>query len=261
MNENEVQETVSDAQQNVGLVVETATQEIVAKSKDVFIQIGNEIENLTKTKALNEATRLSEDIDRNAFRLGGVLNAIYKNTWFDGYETFGEFVSSRFGFQERKAKYLIEIYTNLVDKQIPWELVGCLGWTKLKTLARHLTAENAEEWVEKAKKLTVLEIEALLKGATGSESDGKVVSDIVKLSFKIKNDQAEVINAALAKARADLGTEFDTVALEGMATAYLAGGAIPPLEDQFKQMGWEEAIKRYAEAFPDVDLTVTPPKQ
>ena len=51
MNENEVQETVSDAQQNVGLVVETATQEIVAKSKDVFIQIGNEIENLTKTKA------------------------------------------------------------------------------------------------------------------------------------------------------------------------------------------------------------------
>jgi hypothetical protein len=263
MNENE---TLA-AQEQVAAPV------TVAKTKatgNLIHDVAVEIENLTKTKALHQADKLAEDIEANYFKLGGVLKLINGQQWFEGFASFDAFVLEKFGFQVRKAHYLIQIYTNLVGQQIPWEKVAGLGWTKLKDLAPILTLENLDEWVAKAANVTVAELQAMIKASQGggSTESGTTTSDNVVLKFKMHNDQAEAVNTALAKAKGELSTDFDNVALAGICTGYLANAsgvastdAMPAdLKAVFLAMGYEEVLQYFDAAFPLIDLSVDPTK-
>lgn len=255
-------ETQAQVQETPEVV--TATKGKNAKTGNVILDIAAEVEGLTKPKALHLADKLVDTIETDYFRLGGVLKVIYENAWFEGYPTFAAFVSDKFGFAERKAKYLMEIYDALVTKLIPWEKVSGLGWTKLKDLARHLTPENVDEWVAKAQNLTVSELQALLKGNDGEgDSTTKTTDDVTKISFKLKHDQAETVTSALNKAKAEAGTEFDNVALEMICVGYLGGSsgisANVSIIDQMKTLGWEGVLGVFEQAFPNVNLAVEPP--
>lgn len=239
----------------------------VEKTGNLILDIAHEVEGLTKTKALNEAERLAENIEINFFKLGGVLKLISDNSWFDSEkdQTFEGFVHQTYGFQGRKARYLINIYDNLVTKQIPWEKVSHLGWTKVKELAPVLTPENVDEWVTKAEGLTVLELIAVIKGALapeGAEKAVKTSDDITRMTFKLKTDQAEVVTQALAKAKGELHTEFDTVALENICAGYVGGTSVVSkpysLDEVIQTTGFEPLLKRIAELFPAFDITVAP---
>lgn len=234
------------------------------KTGNLLLDIAQEVEGLTKTKALNEAERLAENIEVNYFKLGGVLNRINENSWFEGFDYFDDFVYEKYGFQGRKARYLISIYSNLTTKMIPWEKVSHLGWTKLKDLAPIITPENVDEWVAKAEKLTVVELQAAIKASLpeGEEKTQKTTDDSVKMTFKLKPDQAEAVTQALAKAKGELHTEYDTVALENICAGYLGGGIAVQkpfsLDEVIDATGFEPLLKRIAEKFPDYDITVAP---
>lgn len=225
-----------------------------------------EIEHLTKTKALNQAEKLAEDIEANYFKLGGILKLIQSQQWYEGFPSFDVYVLEKFGFAVRKAHYLISIYTNLVDKQIPWDKVAGIGWTKLKDLAPLLTLENLEEWIEKASGVTVLELQALIKaqqaGPDGEAASSKTTSDSVTLKFKVHNDQSDVIQSALAKAKGELQTDFDNVALAGICTGYLsnasgvAGGGEVDLAATFQKLGYEHVLGVFEQVFPLIDMTI-----
>jgi len=237
----------------------------VEKTGNLILDIAHEVELLSKTKALNEADRLADNIDTNEFKLGGILKLINDNSWFEGFESFDDFVFEKYKFQGRKARYLISIYDNLVTKQIPWEKVSHLGWTKIKELAPVITPENVDEWVAKAEKCTVMELLALLKASKPSEEGdktAKTTDEVVKISFKLKPDQAEIVQQALAKAKGELHTEFDTVALENIAAGYVGGtSAINKpydLDEVIHATGFEPLLKRVAELFPAYDITVAP---
>jgi hypothetical protein len=244
-----------------------------AASGDMIVTIAQEVEKLNKTKALSLADTLATDVETNYFKLGGVLKVINENSWFEGYESFDIFVFERFGFQSRKARYLISIYTELVEKQIPWDKVGPLGWTKVKDLAVAgvLTPENVDEWVEKAKGLTVLELQNLLKGGNAeTQTSSKTTDDVTALKFKLKNDQLETVQSALNKAKAETATEFDNVALENICAGYL-GGVIgapvsPPkdpvdaIRDLMKDLGYEQTLNIFGEIFPEINLTAEIPE-
>lgn len=245
--------------------------EVTAKAKektgDWILDTALEVEGLTKTKAVNLAEKLAESIESEYFKLGGVLKVIFDNAWFEGYESFDLYVYEKFGFQGRKARYLMEIYTELVTKQIPWEKVQGLGWTKLKDLARHLTLENLDEWIEKASKCTVVELQAMLKAqmSSGDAETVAVKEDIVKLNFKLHNDQAETVTTALNKAKAECNTEFDNVALEMICAGYVGGNIqaavahadpVAQVKSLMTDMGWEAALTAFAELYPDVDVEV-----
>ncbi len=257
-------------QENTAVAVEVPETKVVGKTKKVtttgnlIADIASEVEKLEKNKALALADKLFEEGEVSNFRLGGVLMVIRDNSWFEGYESFDAYVSEKFGFENRKARYLIKIYGDLVTKQIPWEKVSVLGWTKLKDLVDILTLENVDEWVEKALNLTVKELQLLIKGAApeGGAGTEKTSDGIVVLKFKLQGDQAETVQSALSKAKAEVGTEFDTVALETICGGYL-GGVInidkpqKSIQDLMTELGWEEALKVYAELFPAVNLEVT----
>jgi hypothetical protein len=262
-------ETETATAKPVEVAQETATTKTkkVEKTGDLILDVANEVETLSKTQAINQALKLAENIDANSFRLGGLLKVINDNSWFEGFPTFNDFVLERFGFASRKAHYLIEIYTNLVDKLIPWEKVQGLGWTKLKDLAKILTKENVDEWVEKASKLTVAELLAVLK-APDAEGDPtqKTNSEIVKVTLKFKPDQAEIFSQAVAKAKGELKTEFDTVAVENIMAGYVGGNTqvatvqYQSAEEFITQIGFEPLLNKIADMFPMYDISVEPAK-
>jgi hypothetical protein len=186
---------------------------------------------------------------------------ISDNSWFEGYESFDAFVFENFGFKSRKAAYLMQLYTDLVNKQIPWEKVHHLGWTKLAYLSPVLTLENLDEWVAKAEILTVLELQEALKAKHSDGGAEKTTDEITTLKYKVKNDQAETINHALAKAKGELQTEYDTVALENICALYLSGnaGSVAPTADLKSVMvsaGWEQVLTLFGDLFPTINLTV-----
>ena len=105
--------------------------EVSAKVKkgsgNVIADVAKEVEALSRTKARNLATALSESVETNYFKLGGVLNLIRINGWHEGHESFEMYINEEFGFGKRKADYMMKLYTDLVDKQIPYEKVAHLG--------------------------------------------------------------------------------------------------------------------------------------
>lgn len=234
---------------------------------NLIFDVATEIEHLSKTKALNQAEKLAEDIEANYFKLGGLLKLISKEQWFEGFPSFEAFVLEKFGFAKRKADYLISIYTNLVDKQIPWEKVSHLGWTKLKDLAPVLTPENLDEWVAKAEKCTVMELLALLKAPAtpGGSTSEKATTDVVTLKFKLHAEQNAQVQAALAKAKGEMQTDYDNAALTAICTGYLANASGVPApapvdpKELFKALGFEKVLEHFEQVFPEINLEVTVP--
>jgi hypothetical protein len=235
------------------------------KTGNLILDISHEVETMSKQKALQEAEKLAENVEVSYFKLGGILKLINDNSWFEGFPTFDAFVFETYGFQSRKARYLISIYDNLVTKQIPWEKVQHLGWTKLKDLAPVLTQDNVDEWVAKAENLTVADLLAVLnsnKNAEEGEKTAKTTDEWVKMPFKFKKDQAETVTQALQKAKGELNTQYDTVALENICAAYIGGSVAvqkqPSIEDMIKNIGFEELLTKLADLHPEFDIVVQP---
>jgi hypothetical protein len=257
----------------------------VAKKNDLFVEVASEVEHLTRAKAFTLVSNLLEDVESNHFRLGGVLSLIQEksskeDTWLDGTTSFRDLVQEKFGLHYRKAMYLIAIYRNLVEKQIPWESVKGLGWTKLKELAPILTPKNVEVWAKKAEKMTVLQIIESVKKAQakgGSDAVMGKTSTVTTMTFKVHEDQKDVIRNALDKAKKATKTEYDTVALHNISAGYL-GNAITIevveteakapkelskkekavlLKELMAEVGYEEVLTVFEKVFPKIDLDVT----
>jgi hypothetical protein len=84
------------------------------------------------------------------------------------------------------------------------------------------------------------------------------------LHFKLHNDQAEAVQSALAKAKGEMQTDFDNVALAAICTGYLANangvaalgapdGALD-LKALFLSLGYEAVLTAFDAAFPLINL-------
>jgi len=232
-----------------------------ASEEGLLLKVANEIQSMEQAEAADNLAVLLESEGLNDFKLGGVL-ALYQahSDWWDGCETFKEYVNTKVALHYRKVMYLIEIHVCLVDNKIEWDTVKSIGWTKLKELVKVLTPDNVEDWVAKAKVMTTLQlkdaVKAHLASLNGGEEDPGITSDVTTMTFKVHADQKEQIRLALDKAKAELNTEVDTVALEGLCTAYLGGTfAIEStggsLVDAIKGHSLEEINAAVEIVFPD----------
>jgi predicted NAD-dependent protein-ADP-ribosyltransferase YbiA (DUF1768 family) len=108
---------------------------------------------------------LKESIDKDYFYLCRLLWEVNKKSYYHdwGYGTFKEYIASEVQFKVTKAMYLVQIwqslYVNSGDPDVFNKVIN-VGWSKAKELARVVTKENVDDWVEKAKHLTV---DALVK--------------------------------------------------------------------------------------------------
>lgn len=203
----------------------------VTDTNDVLVGTSTEVENLSKSKALKMAPELIDATGANDFKLGGVLAKIQEEGWWEGgdYESFKAYVEGVLGLQYRKSMYLINIYDKLVDAGVSWSDVAGIGWSKLRFIVNHLTAKNAGKWAKRCAKMNALEIQDYVKQLEAGKSSGKgdesepTVTSVSTMSFKVHEDQKEIIREALDKKKGDLDTEHDAVALENLALDYVQG--------------------------------------
>jgi len=199
----------------------------------------HEVDNMSKEAALDEVGLLVEQTGFASFRLGGVLSLIQKNGWHKPL-SFPEFVEKKHGLKYRKAMYYIAIYDDLSQSGVPWSKVKDIGWTKLKEIAKILTQDKVDEWVQRAKSNntdTLISLVKVAKNGTLSLEDQQA-NTVTAKTFKVHEGQKQVIEAALDKAKALGETTIDTVALEYIASDYLAGGnakIVPPAALTFEQ--------------------------
>ena len=249
---------------------------------DAIEQTVSEIENLNKESALSLFQDILNNNDFNFFKIGGILSVIQDNGWYqdEGFDTLREFVETNYGFSYRKAMYWIQIYNSLVNSEVPWDDVKHLGWSKLRIIAPVLTIENSEEYIKLAGELNQQQLREHLKNEKKGSietGDGAGTDDVVdnskKLSnktFKVHNDQLEVINEALEEAKNSADTEFDAVALEAICLQFMQtdGGASVKAPKPVKQLtlseimnaeGMEAVFEEFENLWPSVELSVTMP--
>lgn len=216
----------------------SASKEMLAgkKSKqDTLVQTAQEVENLSKPKAFELIDELVHTRGYNDFRLGGILAMIQDKaegeggeSWLDGHESFEDLCDKRFNIEYRKARYLISIYKNLVEKQIPWNTVKDMGWTKLVIVADVITAKNAEQWATRAAKMSAATLKEAVskakeKGSSAKDTDIDQTPAVKQVLFKLHKNQYTNVRKALDLAKEVGKTEHDTVALDYLCTAFMTG--------------------------------------
>jgi len=245
------------------------TGEVVGK--DLILDTVQELENMNQAATLKGVRACLETAGYSNFQLGGLLQRIQEEGWWDNgeHESFKDFIQAEYGLGLRKAAYLMAIYTGLVESGVKWEQVQALGWTKLRELVSMLTVDNVDEWVEKAKEMTTLQLIEYIKAekAQGKgDKDAPTKEEAQKIktkTFKLHADQLETVDTALERAREEGETEYDTVALDYICMRYLSNDAgkakttkPPTLEKQFKEAGVDKVLEAFEEAFPECNITV-----
>ena len=91
----------------------------------------------------------------------------------------------------RKAYYLASITKNIEGLHIPTKRLRAIGWTKLMTLAPHLTKANWKDLLTAAENNTNRELQMLVKGETPADN-----SHCVLLYFN-DEDYADFVKSAL----------------------------------------------------------------
>jgi hypothetical protein len=264
----------------------TATKTKIA-ADDLIVNTVQEVEGYDKDAAYNAAATLEEGVEFSYFKLGGILNRINEEGWYadEGYAKFSDFVEDRFGVKRSKAMHLIKIYNDLIESGVMWSDVSAIGWSKLKEISSVITKKNVKGWVKKAAGATVIQLAEMVREAK-SESSGSTEDaepgespKISSMTFKVHDDQKEVVNEAIKKAKAETGNEHANQALEAICLDYLSGPSKPVLEtsedepEQAEKAAPEkptlEGLKEYMsnfthlqvlevfeQLFPDVDITV-----
>jgi len=231
----------------------TKAKPSVADVKDLIVASSNEVENLTKAKALKLAPELIEAEGINDFKLGGVLQKIQEEKWWEGddHESFKDYIETGLGLPYRKCMYLVNIYEKLVAAGIKWSDVKTIGWSKLRFIIDLIDKDNVAEWVKRANTMNSLEIQEYVKGLkTGKKStdgDEENTTKISSMVFKLHPDQKELIKESLAKKKEEIGTEFDAVALENIALNYIEGNTGKP------KAVTKSAVKKFLAAMSSED--------
>lgn len=206
--------------------------------------ISQEIEGLDDQKTLEARIQeLLEGEGLSDFRLGGLFARLQDIGDFGDAANFAEYVFARFGIKYRKARYLIEIYTGLLNAGVAWEKVKEVGWTKLKTIVSILTPDNVDEWVAKALAMNTISLEQAVKdykaAQAGDEGSGsEPSSDMKTKTFKLAPDQLETVDDAIQKAKDQSGTDSPSAALEFMSMDFLGSAKEPvaPLKNKIKEL-------------------------
>ncbi len=265
-------------------VTKTKKKKVAVIPPDPIGQATHNIENLDAEQARKMAHDLLDGAEFSSFQLGGVLLQVIEKKHYTkyGFADFKSFVDAEFGFKYRTAMYLVQIYNEVLEYKLDWDSIKHIGWTKLKTLLNPnlnlITAENVGQWIKKAEGMTVKQLEEAVKGASSGTQNatghdpGK---DITTMTFKLHGDQKAVIRAALEKAKEIGDTQYDTVALEYIATQFLATPSVQPaaqpaavvqveghsMLEVFKQAGYMAVLEAFEAAFPDIELSVEIPDQ
>lgn len=169
---------------------------------------------LAEQDALTAAQSLVDRAEQTDFTLGGVLRHIhetgaFKSIGYDGKRGFVDYCEQTLGIAYRKAHYLMTIYTAFAMIGADEEKLQQIGWSKAKELARIETTKLKKDFdslIEKATEMTRTDLTAHIKKAykVTTRGGGDQVA-LTSFSFRLAEEDAEMVNAGLAEAGAMTG--------------------------------------------------------
>ena len=211
----------------------------------------------------NRVTELKTIIDESYFEMAGVLYNVYnKKLYIDwGHKDFEDYCNSELDFSLRKAQYLISIWyyfgVQVADETVLAKVAG-LGWSKVKELVNVVTPSNVDDWVEKAARLSAVELKDLTREVlSGSVESGEEPSEpsekLHTIQFKLYDEQYKSVIDALKNA-GELGkSSKPSHQLSLMALAYLS--QVAPASGATRSETISVQLKSLADTM-DLDLVV-----
>lgn len=175
------------------------------------------------------------------------------------FSTFEEYCETEHNLKKSKAHYLKRIYRKfVVELDLPADLLRDLEWSKAKELTDVITKENAVALFDKTKTMSVKQVKdmvAAMRGkpaaapAAGAEAPaaGAEAEVTVPVKFKLKAEQAENLNNALAVAKSMTGSEVPGNNLDLICTDFLAGASGPGLSGALARL--DVIVKNIERAF------------
>lgn len=214
--------------------------------------------------ALKAAKALTHTIAETFWTLGGVLSFIRRHKSYEtvqvgdespyaGNQGFAKYCEDELDLHYRKAMYYIEIYETLAPTGVEVDRIIALGWSKAKEITGVVTKKNAEKWIAKAEKLNREDLQAEVKTAkvkagtsTEDVTPTEETAKVVRYKFSLFEDQGNVANEALTKARETLGTEDLNAAFSHILTEWLTmqgGSASLPIDEAMKALEQTYSLK------------------
>ena len=210
----------------------TALAVTSAAETDLISDLVHQIESLGKSDAIARLIELEDAHEQTYFEIGGLLSVMQKEKWFDPFASLDEWVENSTAMKRSKARALIQIYNAIVESGVAWAQVQDIGWTKLRAIARVLDEESAHRWIGVAsnhsKKETIELVKQHLTVSGGAVAGGSTATRV--RSFKLHDDQAETVNAAIEKMKKSSNTPDNSAALAAICLDYVGG---PTLQQRF----------------------------
>jgi len=170
------------------------------------------------------ALALHAQVEQSYFVLGGVLAVVQENDshhelldgeghplFQSGQKGFAKWVESAVGIKYRKAQYLVQVYTVLSGLGVAESKLAGIGWSKLKEIIPFLVAGGDSDFaLKECRNKSITELKASIRKKMLEEgmelhgNAGGTTSEQTAYNVVVHNDQATVINAALALAAQQL---------------------------------------------------------
>jgi len=165
---------------------------------------------------------------------GEVLFETATQRWYDqwGFGSFDEYIEEELDFKRRKAYYLMAVYDKFVrELGLDVDVLKGLQWSKAKCLLSVINVENCNELLDKIRKMSVRQVEAMVKDMKGNGSGGD--DDGLNKSFKAKLSEPQYENVISALSLAGDASHSESVGhnLDLICTSYLTDAIIECASD------------------------------
>ncbi len=179
-----------------------------------------------KTKQVKKTIReeikeLLREIDEKKYDLYLKIYQVRKEELFVnwGYSKFKEWVEEDLGIPYRVGLWYAQIGEFIERFDLPRQVVLQISWTKLKEIAKLESIEDIKELLKKAPSMSFRELEAEIKQR--KEKVGGREEKTTILTLKLKNDQYDVVMAAIERAKKEIEVESVSSALEYICQEFL----------------------------------------
>lgn len=236
---------------------------------DLVIQTMQKVEALDADHpevAINWVKDLQRTKGFSDFQIGAVLAEMQAKGMSGEFDDFWEFVEDEFDIKQRKAQTLVANYHACKGCGATYAQIEPIGWTKLAVLQAVITPDNYEEWFKLAAESTCASLEhAVRESRKGTSSDGTSGENtapdesapVIKKTFKIFEDQAEIIDEAIKKVMHETGTESPGQALERICIAALNTTTQAPAPTEGAEPGGEVELDLSGLVLDHDDLMVS----
>ena len=185
-------------------------------------------------------------IEKGYADLAQLLHETWENGYYArwGYSNFKAYCEEELGWKYRRAMYFVAIAETVEKLEIDWDDIEGIGWTKMRTLLPILQQEGqAGDWLDIAKQYSVKDLQEMVGDAKlGSDIGFTGDPDVATLTFRLTQEQFDIVQEALGKAKKVIDNDSNNLALEQMAYEYFMSGQ--ELPEQMPLAGVLDWIER-----------------